>query len=114
MPSRCSPPSKRSRNSRFARLLPGLLLAAAVAGSSGGCAVTDATRSMARSMRNALSIHTSDRRDPTDEVDSWTTEVGMDARGNRPRDVDPDGWWGNYVISDKHREIERSLGVDYE
>lgn len=69
---------------------------------------------MARSMQNALSFQTSDRRDPTDEVDSWTTEVGMDARGNRPRDTDPDGWWGKYVISDKHREIERSLGVDYD
>jgi hypothetical protein len=74
----------------------------------------DATRTMAQSVQTALKFRPDDRRDPTDEVDAWTTEVGMDARGNRPRDVDPDGWWGKYVISEKHREIERSLGVDYE
>lgn len=79
-----------------------------------GCGVMDAGRSMTDSMRSAFSFRPSDRRDPTDEVDGWTSEVGMDGRGNRPRDKDPDPWWGRYVISEKHREIERNLGVDYE
>lgn len=65
-----------------------------------------------RSLMNPFTV--TDRRDPTDEVDSWTSEVGMDARGNRARDNDPDPWWGKYVISEKHREIERNLGVDYD
>ena len=81
---------------------------------SSGCAVVDASREVAASVRNAITPRTWDRRDPTDEVDSWTSEVGMDARGNRTRDKDPDAWWGKYVVSDKAREIEKNLGVDYE
>ena len=110
MPAPCS----LSSSSRFARCAPAVFLAAVVAAAPSGCVVMDATRTMAHSMQTALKLRPDDRRDSTEEVDSWTTEVGMDARGNRPRDLDPDGWWGRYVISEKHREIERSLGVDYE
>ena len=96
------------------RAMAGVSLLSTLMSASTGCALMDASREMGSSMRNIFTGRPVDRRDPTDEVDSWTSEVGMDARGNRARDKDPDSWWGRYVISEKHREIERNLGVDYE
>ena len=96
------------------RALAGFALMSVLISANTGCAVMDAGREMGASVRNVFTGRPTDRRDPTDEVDSWTSEVGMDARGNRARDKDPDPWWGKYVISEKHREIERNLGVDYE
>ncbi|MEQ8856782.1 MULTISPECIES: hypothetical protein [Gimesia] len=46
-----------------------------------------------------------------DEIDQWGY-VGEEARGDRPRERDPDQWYKKYVMSSKARSIERNLGID--
>lgn len=46
-----------------------------------------------------------------EEIDQWAY-VGEEARGDRPREYDPDPWWQKYVMSSKARSIERNLGID--
>ncbi|QDT92134.1 hypothetical protein [Gimesia algae] len=45
------------------------------------------------------------------EIDQWSS-VGDEARGDRPKESDPDGWWQKYVMSNKARNIERNLGIE--
>jgi hypothetical protein len=55
-----------------------------------------------------------DYSDPTDETgDPWMQQVGVEARGDRPREPDeePD-WFHNSLTSPKARDIERNLGVN--
>ena len=46
-----------------------------------------------------------------DEIDQWSY-VGDEARGDRPKESDPDPWWQKYVMSSKARNIERNLGIE--
>ncbi|MEP3479372.1 MAG: hypothetical protein ABJZ55_09005 [Fuerstiella sp.] len=46
-----------------------------------------------------------------DVEDEWAF-VGEEARGNAPRERDPDRWWRNLMMSDRAKNIERSLGID--
>ncbi|QDU10441.1 hypothetical protein [Gimesia aquarii] len=46
-----------------------------------------------------------------EEIDQWGF-VGEEARGDRPKESDPDPWWQKYVMSSKARNIERNLGIE--
>lgn len=46
-----------------------------------------------------------------DDLDDWGF-VGEEARGDRPKEVDPDPWWQRYVMSSRARSIERNLGIE--
>lgn len=46
-----------------------------------------------------------------EEIDQWAS-VGEEARGDRPKESDPDAWWQKYVMSSKARNIERNLGIE--
>lgn len=87
--------------------LLGLLLAAGAILPATGCALTDTSRGLFGLFKP------SGERDDTDEGnEDWEEQVGKDARGNRPREKDPDAWWQKYVMSEKARAIERNLGID--
>lgn len=45
------------------------------------------------------------------EIDQWSA-VGEEARGDRPKEKEPDRWWYNLVMSSKARNIERNLGIE--
>lgn len=45
------------------------------------------------------------------EDDPWAS-VGVEGRGDRPREQDPDPWYKNNVMSSKARAIERNMGID--
>jgi len=71
-----------------------------------GCTVVESTHAF-------LEAHFVDRPDLTEREDeSWVKQAGKEARGDRLRDRDPDVWFNKYFKSEKHREIERNLGVD--
>lgn len=79
--------------------LAGLLMAT-------GCAMVESTHTFLKENFN-------DRPDPTDQSDeSWVKKAGEEGRGNRQRETDPDFWFNRWFKSEKHREIERNLGVD--
>lgn len=46
-----------------------------------------------------------------EEIDQWDY-VGEEARGDRPREHDPDPWWQKWFMSSKARNIEKNLGID--
>lgn len=46
-----------------------------------------------------------------EEIDQWAS-VGDEARGDRPKESDPDPWWQKWVMSNKARNIERNLGIE--
>lgn len=46
-----------------------------------------------------------------DEIDQWKY-VGDEARGDRPKEKDPDPWYQKYIMSAKARNIERNLGIE--
>jgi hypothetical protein len=46
------------------------------------------------------------------EDDAWITEAAEEARGNQPRERDPDQWYRNWFMSEKARSIERNFGID--
>lgn len=47
--------------------------------------------------------------DGTDEVDGWVSEAGVEARGDRPIEVDNDPF--RALMSPKAKSIERNLGI---
>ena len=78
-----------------------LLLSCAV-----GCELTSSNDS------NWSVLPNEDYRDPTDEENDEWSFAGKEARGDRPRERDPDRWWRKYVMSPKARSIERNMGID--
>lgn len=89
-----------------------ILLLALVAGSS-GCALTQPLNSITRYAKDLFTFRGTDYVDPTEEEDdAWISEAGDEARGDRPREKDPDQWYKKYVMSEKARSIERNLGID--
>lgn len=75
-----------------------------------GCAAFDSTSSF-------LKDSFVDRTDPTEKEmvdEQWTRQVRKEGRGDRPVEVDPDGWWwGKYLMSAKAREIENDFNIDH-
>jgi hypothetical protein len=87
--------------------LLGLLLAAGTILPATGCALSNS------SGRPSGLFGSWGEREASDEGnEDWEEQVGKDARGNRPRERDPDPWWQRYVMSEKARAIERNLGID--
>lgn len=94
------------------RGLFGILLAFLVTSSS-GCALTEPLKPVAHYTKRVFQFRGTDYVDPTEEeVDYWITDAGDEARGDQPRERDPDQWWKNYVMSEKARSIERNVGID--
>jgi hypothetical protein len=88
-------------------------LAVAFCVTSPGCALVDSTRTLTRSTVTALQTGGNDHRDYTEErSEDWIEAVGKEARGNQPREKDPDPWFKKYVQSETARSIERNVGVD--
>jgi hypothetical protein len=77
-----------------------------------GCVVFEAAQKMTRESFRSLKPRPTDHRDPTEEANHEWDYVGNEARGNRPREQDPDRWYKKYVQSEKARSIERNLGID--
>lgn len=81
--------------------------------SSSGCALTEPMRPVARYAKNLFTFRGTDYADPTEEEDDiWITDAAEEARGDRPRERDPDQWWKKYMMSEKARSIERNVGID--
>lgn len=77
-----------------------------------GCAVlqpiSDATLDSMRILKPTSAGY---RDSSADEIDDWAF-VGEEARGDRPKEGDPDPWWQKYVMSSRARSIERNLGIE--
>ena len=76
-----------------------------------GCAMMN---SMTSYMKNAFSFNGTDYVNPADEEDeAWVTEAADEARGDRPRETEPDPLGLKpLIMSEKARSIERNLGFD--
>jgi hypothetical protein len=83
-----------------------------VLASAPGCVLTDIFRESARQTKRISTPNPVDYRDETEEPGDPWAYVGEDARGNQPRELDPDPWWKRWVMSEKARSIERNLGYD--
>ncbi len=78
-----------------------------------GCTVLEPMNEMTRQTLRLMRPNPNGYRDPTEEEDSSWDFVGQLARGDRPREKDPDSWWGKYIMSEKARSIERNFGIDH-
>jgi len=77
-----------------------------------GCQVMDTHKQSASVDNSAWKVSAGDYRDAVDEsVDPWEF-VGRDARGGRPREVDPDPWYRRMFMSSKARAIESNVGIE--
>lgn len=76
-----------------------------------GCELMHGGRELADETVRTLKPKSSDYRDTTEEESDEWAFVGRDARGNRPREQDPDPWWQRFVMSEKARSIESNLGI---
>ncbi len=79
---------------------------------SSGCTQTGSIREMfTRSFDSSKPSH-HDYDDDTDNVDEgWIKEAGIEARGDRPLEMDNDPF-RNMLMSPKARSIERNLGFE--
>ena len=78
-----------------------------------GCSVLESVNETTRQSLRLMRPNPNGYRDLTDEEDDSWEFVGQLARGDRPREQDPDPWWGKFVMSEKARSIERNFGIDY-
>ena len=78
-----------------------------------GCTVLEPMNEMTRQTFRLMRPNPSDYRDVTEEEDTNWEFVGQMGRGDRPREKDPDWWWGKFFMSEKARSIERNFGVDH-
>ena len=77
-----------------------------------GCAMMQPISEAARDGMQLLKPTAAGYRDTsTDDIDDWGF-VGEEARGDRPKEADPDPWWQRYVMSSRARSIERNLGIE--
>ena len=77
-----------------------------------GCQLMDAGRKMTSYTKNTFSPSHNDYRDTSQDADDDWGFVGQEARGDRPRERDPDPWWQQFVMSPRARSIEKNLGID--
>lgn len=82
-------------------LLAGLTVAAA----NSGCAQLQETHRY---------LMMNDRVDGTEDVDDEFAVVRKEGRGNRPPEVEADGWFDRWFHSAKYNEINRNLGYTSE
>ncbi len=78
-----------------------------------GCSVLEPLNESTRQSLRLMRPNPNGYRDPTAEEDDNWDFVGQLARGDRPRERDPDPWWGKFVMSEKARSIERNFGIDH-
>jgi hypothetical protein len=74
-----------------------------------GCAQTGSTPWLIRWFD---SWEPPDYTDAEEETQTEWESIGKQARHGRPIEKDPDPWWKEYVMSEKARSIERSVGVE--
>ena len=83
-----------------------------IAGTHCGCQVFNRQQVLGNATSQSVKLHSSDYRNPAEEsVDPWEF-VGRDARGGRPREVDPDPWYRRIFMSSKARAIESNVGIE--
>jgi len=93
------------------RIVCGLLLGSGLLVQT-GCTLVDWTRQSTVNTLRMFKPRQTDYRDETEEDDDEWDFVGHEARGTQKRERDPDRWWHKWVISEKHRSIDRNLGID--
>ncbi len=89
-------------------LLTVALLAAAW---SSGCSLTGTTSSFFRQTWSVFRPNPTDYRDTSEEPDDEWSAVGREARGDRPLEKENDPL-KKFLMSEKARSIERSLGIE--
>jgi len=77
-----------------------------------GCQVLNTSRSSENPLGSSSSLQPSDYRNTTEEESDPWEFVGRDARGGRPREVDPDPWYRRMFMSAKARAIESNVGIE--
>jgi hypothetical protein len=78
-----------------------------------GCGLSKPFERSTRFFKQTMAPGGTDREHWADEqADPWIEEAGVEARGDRARQKDPDPWFKNYLMSEKARSIERNLGID--
>ncbi len=91
----------------------GLVVLLAFACGFTGCVLVKPLEPMAKYVKHSLTFRGDDYADPTEmEDEAWVSQVGEEARGDRPREKDPDPWFKRYFMSEKARSIERNVGID--
>jgi hypothetical protein len=93
------------------RVAVAMLILMSFAGLS-GCRMMD---SMSNYMKHTFSFSKgTDYISGADEKDeAWITEAAAEARGDRPRETEPDPFGLKpYIMSEKAQSIERNLGFD--
>ncbi len=88
-----------------------LLIAGLLTSLATGCALTDSAKSAFKPVATFLQSGGGDEPLGDQAEDEWAF-VGEEARGGRPRERDPDRWWRNLMMSERAKNIERSLGID--
>lgn len=88
-----------------------LLIAGLLGSMATGCTMTDSAKTAYKPMTNFIRSTAQDEPLQPNTEDEWAF-VGEEARGNSPRERDPDRWWRNLMMSDRALNIERSLGID--
>ena len=77
-----------------------------------GCQLMDAGKKVTSYTRDSFKPKSAGYRDTSlESSDDWSF-VGQEARGDRPREQDPDPWWQQLVMSPRARSIEKNLGID--
>lgn len=77
-----------------------------------GCAIMKPITEATRESMKMMTPRAADYRDTSDDdIDDWGF-VGEEARGDRPKEGDPDPWWQKYIMSSRARSIERNLGIE--
>ncbi len=80
---------------------------------SSGCALTESVSTLTHAAKRTFRFRGTDVVNPADlEDEAWITEAAEEARGDLPRERDPDQWWKKYMMSERARSIERNLGFD--
>lgn len=94
------------------RCVATVLTTAAVVALS-GCAAMKSTHELTRQTLRQFSFRPTDYRDTTEEKEDPWSQVGLEGRGNQPRQKEPDpSWLRNLLSSAKARNIERNVGIE--
>jgi len=87
-----------------------MILATSLTLASTGCSQFPMMQSaFTQSFESVKPNGTADYDDGTDEVEGWVHEAGVEARGDRPVEIDNDPF--RALMSPKAKSIERNLGI---
>lgn len=80
---------------------------------STGCAILQQGKESMATSAKMMKARPHDNMSETAEehVDDWGF-VGEEGRAEMPREQDPDGWLRKLTMSQRARDIEKSLGID--